>query len=242
MSATGQLPRAPYGRLRSELAERSKADGELVPLGDVETEFHRRQALDLKSKVFKDRVVRFRVVEGQGCGEGDFDAGCRTLLWWCSLHACGNLGKRMAQHLKYDAVERLTFSLYARDRLIGTEDSTVYVVWEGASKEAVHGFVLHWGPRAIHFVADLAVKGSLNPTTNKKEETVEWTIIDIGTRSWRSDVSPFRFTDPGERRVACELAVKALTVFPGTYHESIVTHTAAELVEGLRRSLYGRIH
>jgi hypothetical protein len=56
----------------------------------------------------------------------------------------------MAQHPDYDAVERLTFSLNAKDRVLGTEDPTVYVVWEGGSKEAVHGFVLRWGQRAIH--------------------------------------------------------------------------------------------
>jgi hypothetical protein len=147
----------------------------------------------------------------------------------------------MKQPPDYKAMQRISFFLNPQDRIIGTQDPSIYVQWEGGSREGVHGFVLHWGARAIHFLANYKLGNFIDQTTKKKEETLEWTITSIGTRSWKSDVGPFEFSDIHERRIACELAVKALAIFPRTYNV-IATHTSARLSEAIQNSLYGRIH
>jgi hypothetical protein len=141
----------------------------------------------------------------------------------------------------YDAFEGIVFSLNAKDRVIASQDPAIYVTWEGASREAVHGFVLHWENRAIHFAATYEIEVIKDEAGRKKAEKLKWTIDRIGTGSWKSEVGPYHFQAPDERRLACELAVKALAIFPRTFRP-IPTLVSARLSERWRRLLYGPSH
>jgi hypothetical protein len=147
----------------------------------------------------------------------------------------------MKERFDYAALQGLKFAINAKDRVIGTQNPAIYVKWEGASKEAVHGFVLHWEGREIHFVADCRAEALGNEAT-PKEEKIDWTITNVGTRSWKSGLRPYHFQDAEERRLACELAAQALVAFPAMYEPSTVTHVSARLSEGMERLLYRGMH
>jgi hypothetical protein len=140
----------------------------------------------------------------------------------------------MKERFDYDALERISFSLNRRDRLIRTQNPAIYVEWEGASKEDVHGFVLHLEEREIHFVATLGIT-AVQDATHTKEENLEWIVTKIGTQSWKSKVRPYQFADPDERRLVCKLAVEALAIFPASYDPPTITRVSAHLSESLRR-------
>lgn len=154
----------------------------------------------------------------------------------------------MDDKIDLDLPNRLEFRVNHEQRRIESNDPNIWVEFRGRTMErGKYYFSVHWNGRDIPVETSGELPGFGRNDKGQVITEADWKILSLGNRdgaAYRKSLS-YQFKSRDEMICVASIAVKALKVFGGHYHDPKINYhpvarrISADLSTELRSKLYG---